>query len=209
MISPLEFARKRFKSFQVNGDEIQPEYCPYCYGGDHKDRGTFSLNRNKKTFVCLRGSCGVKGTFYQLLKDFNEIAERVYMNYAKPVIKTSNLSEQSIKYFSKRLIAKETLERWGVKTDGPGNIVFQFFNDNNELEFVKYRKPYQVKPGQAKSWRAKGCKPILYGMNLVTDSDRAIMSGLEYNLCGNLADSRAELLEILVLEIQDILNNIS
>ena len=28
-----------------NGEEVQFKYCPYCHGGDNRDKYTFAVNR--------------------------------------------------------------------------------------------------------------------------------------------------------------------
>ena len=44
--------------FNVKGNEIIPDYCPFCQGGSHKDRNTFALNVMTGAYNCKRGNCG-------------------------------------------------------------------------------------------------------------------------------------------------------
>ena len=55
----------------TKGKEIQFEYCPYCRGGDHHDKYTFSVNMETGCYNCMRGKCGVSGHFVQLARDMN------------------------------------------------------------------------------------------------------------------------------------------
>lgn len=44
--------------------------CPYCGGGKRHDRDTFSLNLRSGAFQCFRASCGKRGHFTELCRDF-------------------------------------------------------------------------------------------------------------------------------------------
>ena len=55
----------------TKGKEIQFEYCPYCKGGEHRDKYTFSVSLETGCYNCKRGKCGVSGHFVQLARDMN------------------------------------------------------------------------------------------------------------------------------------------
>ena len=55
--------------YRTKGDEIEVKRCPYCNGGS-SDKYTFSINAKTGAFNCLRASCGKKGHFVELCRDF-------------------------------------------------------------------------------------------------------------------------------------------
>lgn len=57
--------------YHQKGDELFFTYCPYCNGGGHKDRDTFSVNLKTGTFNCFRASCGNHGHFVELARDLD------------------------------------------------------------------------------------------------------------------------------------------
>ena len=52
------------------GNELFFKECPYCHGGKHSDKDSFSINLNNGTFHCFRSGCGKSGHFVQLARDF-------------------------------------------------------------------------------------------------------------------------------------------
>lgn len=84
--------------------------------------------------------------------------------FVLPNIKTKELEMPFIDYMAERKITKETLDHWKVKQrnwNGNDVYVFQYFNENNKLEYVTYR-------GLGKGAIKGGCeaktKSILWGM---------------------------------------------
>lgn len=161
------------------GNEIQALYCPFCNGGRHRDKHTFSLNKETGLYKCFRGSCGKEGNLRQLGEflgvdivgektDYFREYNKPKKIYTKPKAKTGDLSEQNIEYFKTRLISEETLNKNRVTTDNHNNIMFNYYL-NGELVFIKYkipRKPKMVNgKKETKSWREAGARPILYGMD--------------------------------------------
>ena len=163
-------ARRYLWPYKEKGSEIQPEICPYCGGGDHGDKYTFALNVDKGTFNCLRGSCGVTGTFNQLLRYFGETPSRdefavdKYKSkaYKKPPAIKGQLSQKTIDYVQKRKISKGTLDKWKI-TEKDEKLVFNYYDQDGQLVFIKYRTV-----GKDGQWqREAGTKPILYGMWMI------------------------------------------
>ena len=70
--SIISFAEKHLKPYTLRGDELIPDYCPICHGGDNRDRYTFALNLTEGIYVCKRGSCGARGRFEELARRFGE-----------------------------------------------------------------------------------------------------------------------------------------
>lgn len=180
----LEFARRYLFPYRQKGSEIIPTYCPYCKGGTHKDKYTFALNIDKQTFNCKRGSCGVQGHFTELCRDFGEVAETNYelrqpkqKKYKKPATVVNAAKAKVEAYLKLRGFSKETWERRKVG-ESNGNIAFPYYDENNELVFMKFRKPKKYTGNGQKAWREKDGKPILWGMNLCTfDKPLVIVEG--------------------------------
>ena len=65
-----EFVDKYLAPYKLKGDEVIPERCPFCHGGEHGDKYTFALNAETGAYNCKRGTCGVQGAFPDLLQNF-------------------------------------------------------------------------------------------------------------------------------------------
>ena len=59
------------RGYHQKGNELVFKYCPYCHGGAHSDKDTFSINLESGAYCCLRSSCGQRGHFVQLARDFS------------------------------------------------------------------------------------------------------------------------------------------
>lgn len=166
-----------------NGNEITPKYCPFCRGGQHHDKNTFSINSMTGAYNCLRGSCGEKGSIHRLAKYLGVgiMTKETYFReskpkkiYKKPDCNSQELSSNTINYFKNRMISEKTLRDNRVVTDTNGNIVFRFYL-NGELEFIKYKLARVPKQGETKSWREKDTRPILYGMDECVSGEALII----------------------------------
>ena len=186
MITPMQFADKYMQPYKKHGPEITSLYCPFCQGGRKNDKYTFSLNEDKLTYVCHRGKCGERGHFTQLLKHFGEGVRMEYeiyrpvKEYKKPQVKSSTLSKITIEYAALRKISQKTLDDWGIQ-EKDGNFVFRYFDENNQLVFVKYRPARKIEKGERKAWREKETKPILYGLWKVDKSKPLIITEGEFD----------------------------
>lgn len=170
-MTPYQFADKYLVEYKQKGSEIIPTYCPICRGGKNGDKYTFALNVDKLTYNCKRGSCGAAGTFWQLCKEFGEIEDREYefrspapKKYVYPKVKTNVAGSKVEEYLKKRGFSKKTWEYWGV-AEHNGNIAFPYYDENNKLVLMKYRKPEKYTGNGPKAWREKGGKPVFWGMN--------------------------------------------
>ena len=167
----LRFAAKHLSPYRVRGDELIPNLCPFCQGGEHADRYTFALNLTDGVYVCKRGQCGSRGRFEELATHFGERAEilrpaaRAKKQYVLPEIGICPRTEAIDAYFEKRKIGRETLDAFRIGSDKQGNIVFPFYRDN-EMEYVKFRPPRKAQPREKKEWQASGTRPILFGMDM-------------------------------------------
>ncbi len=43
-------------------------YCPFCHGGEHRDKYSFAINERTGAYICFRSKCGAKGHINQLKK---------------------------------------------------------------------------------------------------------------------------------------------
>ena len=176
----IDLADKYLKPYKIRNGQVIPTRCPFCGGGANGDKETFAVGMYNGCFSCLRGSCnginGVReGTFKQLCNYFGEAAfefsalpktiKSSKKVYDKPdPAKLKPITDEIITYFSRRGISAETLKDFKVASDENGNIVFPFYR-NNELVYVKYRRPRKPKEGENKEWQDPNTEPILFGMD--------------------------------------------
>jgi len=168
-----EFAGKHLYPFKAKGAELIPDFCPYCHGGDHRDKETFALNTEKLTFNCRRGSCGVQGHFVELCRHFGEQADTdnrprlmTTKRYKAPEKKPETITENALAYLALRKISPETVQRYGVGMDLEGNLMFPYYDENGDHVFNKFRAPRKLDKAERKMWREKDTKPVLFGMHL-------------------------------------------
>ena len=71
-------------------------------------------------------------------------------------------------YFAKRKISRETLDYFDIKQH-KGNVVFNFYDENDVLTTVKLRPSHKPSESEQKEWFLPKYdnKPILFGMNKV------------------------------------------
>jgi twinkle protein len=87
--------------------------------------------------------------------------------------KPITIRDNAIAYLQSRGISEATARRYNVTTqaNNPNVIVFPFHDENNTMQFVKYRNANYIK-GQtqgSKEWCEKDTKPILFGMAQCVD----------------------------------------
>lgn len=160
-----------------NASELQVRICPYCNGGSHQDKYTFSISLTSGAFNCKRGSCGAHGSFVQLARDFSYslgrdadeyhgITWRRFRNIDKPMT-AEDVRPGAVKYLEGRGISQAVTERYLIttRTDDEKILVFPFKNPDGQIEFVKYRNTAFRKgdPG-SKEFCEPDCRPILFGM---------------------------------------------
>lgn len=172
----FRFASEQGMKVVPKGDELQFKECPYCHGGANKDKYTFAINLNTGQFKCMRSSCGVTGNMVTLSKDFDfslgsEVDEyyrpkkkyRQFKKRTEPIIP----KESAIAYLESRGISEEVARKYEItsQTEHENIIVFPFYDEKGDLQFIKYRKAdFDKSKDKAKEWCEKGCKPILFGM---------------------------------------------
>lgn len=164
-MTPLEFADSFLKPYTVKGSEIVPRECPFCHGGDHRDKNTFALNMENQTYNCKRGSCGRQGHFTQLCREFGIDANRQAKVFVRPKQKPQPVTSEAEKYMALRKISKDTAAAYHVGADEYGNILFPYYDENGEHVFNKFRYPRKLAAGDRKAWREADTKPVLFGMD--------------------------------------------
>jgi len=177
----IDFADKTFgEEYNIKDNELIPDYCPYCGGGNNSDKYTFAISLETGYWNCMRGKCGKSGTFRKLVNDFANgvqykvTTEKRYMMNTKQYDCPDEsilcpLTDKAINYFATRKISEETLNAFKVSCDETGNIVFPFYRDD-KLTFVKFRTPEKhIKgSGKPKEWAMRNTEPILFGMDNVS-----------------------------------------
>lgn len=171
------------------GDELQFLYCPYCHGGKSKDQKSFSINLITGQFECKRASCQAKGNMLTLSSDFDfSLSEEMdrYLNrdgyndrFRKFKKATIVVKDKAVDYLQKRGISEQTVKRYQitVKGDSDNIMVFPFFDEEQELRFIKYRKmDFDKEKDKSKEWCEINCMPILYGMSQCTSKSRLVIT---------------------------------
>ena len=184
-----EFAREIGARAKRMGDELRfQSTCPYCHGGEHRDKDTFSINLRTGQFKCMRVSCSAQGNMITLSRDFDfslgmQIDEyyrpkRQYRKLKTPA-KPIEPKKAALIYLESRGISEEVAKAYEITTQsGHDNIlVFPFYDETGKMQFVKYRKTdFDKTKDKNKEWCEKSCKPILFGMKQCKDFTRLIVT---------------------------------
>lgn len=172
-----DFASAIHADVKQKGEELYFTYCPRCHGGG-KDKETFSINLTSGAFSCFRASCDYHGHFVELARDYNyqlDFGEpKTYRSLPqRPIVS----SPPAVDFLLKRGISQEVTERYRitVRKDNPNIAVFPFYDENNVLQFVKYRQINFSGKGN-KEWCEKDTRPILFGMDRCVDFERVVIT---------------------------------
>ena len=174
----LEFVNFIGAETETKGDELTFLHCPKCKGGDHHDKYTFSINLKSGAFSCLRSSCNYKGHFVELARDFDfaieKEAPKVYKRLPQLTITPKS---EAIAYLESRGISRSVAEKYKItiRSDNRNALVFPFYDENNQLVFIKYRRMNYDGTGN-KEWCEADTKPILFGMAQCVGTDRLIIT---------------------------------
>ena len=161
-----EFASKYMGDIKVKPKEYIGT-CPYC--GKKK----FNLNRENGKFQCLSlNTCGKKGNFHVLAKDYSfkvnkEYFDRQYFvekvkEILPPEKNVKEVTENIVNYFIKRKISKKTVNHFRIGSDEYENIIFPFYH-NGECVLHKYRS--LKKNSKMKEWASKNGKYVLFNLD--------------------------------------------
>jgi len=175
----FDFANFVGAETKQKGDELFFKYCPRCKGGG-ADKNTFSINLGDGVFKCFRASCDYHGHFVELARDFgfklDDGQERKYRKLPQPKIETK---PAAITYLEKRGIPELIARRYKITTQKNNDniLVFPFYDEQNTLQFVKYRKmDFDKSRDKNKEWCEKDTMPILFGMAQCEDFERLVIT---------------------------------
>lgn len=161
------------------GQELFFKYCPHCNGGGH-DKETFSINLNTGAFKCFRSSCDYHGHFVELARDVGfKLEDEAQKQYRTLPQKKIESKPKAIKYLESRGISAEVCRRYRITTQTNNDriLVFPFYDENNVLQFIKYRKAdFNKEIDKNKEWCEKDTKPILFGMAQCKNFDRLVIT---------------------------------
>ena len=180
------FVNEQHARTKQNGQQILLKHCPYCHGSGRGNEYTFGISLETGQFNCERSSCQAKGNMITLAKDFNfslgnDVDEyyqkkkqfRSLRKYSRPITRPA-----AVEYLESRGISARVTEMLNITTqkDDDSVIVFPFHDENDELQFVKYRNtdPKRIEK-YGKEFCEKNCKPILFGMNICKDTDKPLV----------------------------------
>lgn len=173
------FAIEQHARTKLNGNELLFQLCPYCHGGENRDKYTFSINLQNGAHNCKRSSCGKTGNMITLHKEFGFSLgrntdtyldrERRHRPYKRREIAPDDPAQAAaIDYFRTRGISEKTVRRYEVTTKANDHnvLVFQFFSEDGTPWLVKYRRTdFDKTKHTSKEWCEKDRKPLLFGMN--------------------------------------------
>lgn len=184
----FRFAREGCAETRQRGAELQFKICPYCKGGEHHDKYTFSISLDTGQYKCLRSGCDAHGNFITLSRDFDfslsADMDRYYSGgeqFRRFKKKTILTKDHAVELLGRRGVSEKTVRRYEITVaDGKGKdiLVFPFFDDKGELRFIKYRN-MNFRPGidKNKEWCEESCMPILFGMKQCNGKfDRLILT---------------------------------
>ena len=175
----FEFANFIGAETHQKGDELFFKYCPHCKG-DGKDKDTFSINLKTGAFKCFRASCDYHGHFVELARDFGfRLENEQEQKYRKLPQKKIESKPKAITYLESRGISAEVCKRYNIttQTNKDNILVFPFYDEQNILQFVKYRKiDFDKRFDKNKEWCEKQTMPILFGMAQCEDFDRLVIT---------------------------------
>lgn len=159
---------------KVHNNELVFTYCPYCK--PKNDKNTFSINLSTGQFKCLRAKCGISGNMVTLAKDFdfslgtqfdeyyNQKKQYRQLNTPKEPIQPKN---KAVEYLQGRGISEDVAKLYEITVHKSNEniLVFPFYDEKGELQFIKYRKTdFDKSKDKNKEWCESNCKPILFGM---------------------------------------------
>ncbi len=66
--------------YRLRGQKAELQTCPFCHGGEHRDKWTcvVYLDVEGGNYTCMRGSCGERGSFWQLSQYFGDDPKQFY-----------------------------------------------------------------------------------------------------------------------------------
>lgn len=167
---------------KVHADEIEFEYCPYCHGGQKRDKWKFGINRKTGAYGCFKGGCERKGHFVQLCRDFGyeltDLNNYKYVKFPQPDKKIEP-RESAIAYLAARGISREVAEKYSVTAfeNRPNVLWLPLFDEDGKLVGAKERRMdwKETSKFPKEKW-VKGSKPILFGIRECVDFEYIVIT---------------------------------
>ena len=180
----IRFARERGTQYKIIGKELRLQTCPYCKS--KKDKDTFAINLNNGQFNCKRSKCGAHGNMITLHKDFNfslgnyvnEYYDRSRPFRTFPKREKPAPKDKAVEYLASRGISKDVCTKYHITTkkDNDNILVFPFYDEADNLTFVKYRKTdFDPEKDKNKEWCFANTKPILFGMDQCNTENKTLI----------------------------------
>ena len=114
MTDVVGYLKQRGFVYNLRGDEAVLN-CPFC--DDTKQH--FAVNILSGAFNCMRGTCGVQGSFFELKRRLGDTpVSYVEKTYRKPKSVSGQVSEKILQWFEGRGIQKKTVELFGIRQKG-------------------------------------------------------------------------------------------
>ena len=146
----------KLRSLEIGSQKLK---CPECQPPHNAKDNPLTLTINTEGIVWFCHHCEWRGSYFENGKIPFSLPKKQYERPKKPKLQASY---NMYSYFTKRCIPKETLDKFQI-FDEKGWFGFQYFNENNELENIKYRT------SEKGFKQSKGAKQILYNYNKVAN----------------------------------------
>ena len=129
-----DLANKFLTPYREHNRQLIARLCPFCKGGAHGDENTFAVGLYNGAYNCMRGSCGVSGSFRELCEFFGQKApestgtplpfSQKHKRYELPDETILHpLTEECEAYLARRGISRATMDAFHVSSDENGNII--------------------------------------------------------------------------------------
>jgi len=161
--------------------------CPFHTKDGHSESTpSFKWNEKDNAFKCF--GCGkvygivdhyqeqgnsFKRSVQKLFDDTNlkfDFGDTKLRDYIYPQKEPRDNMKKVYDYLALRKISEETINRMDIAQDIKGNVVFEYYDQNDTLLTSKYRPSKKVKKGDTKTWCQKDADTshILFNMNRVS-----------------------------------------
>lgn len=168
--------------------------CPF-----HSEKtASFIYNPKNYNYHCF-GSCGTNTdiidaymktglSYIESIQKLFELADIKYSfgeykvktkaQYKYPKEVDCNNKDKVYAYLQTRGISKETADYADIRQDEHGNVVFNYYDTNDVLTMVKYRKSCKIEKGEPKMWCQPGADttPLLFNMNRINTSSPLLVT---------------------------------
>ena len=138
--------------------------CPVCQPPHKMSDNPLSVTINEEGTVWFCHHCDWRGSYFNR-NTKNFVVRR--KDYKRPTPPADDVTSHLYKYFEKRGIRKQIVDKFKIK-DEKGWFAFQYFNKDGDLENIKYRT------ADKKFRQTQGAKQILYNYDVVHDKDTLV-----------------------------------